>query len=76
MVREPAFRDAQFHTAFLDELLHKRAGKPFFTPDPSLEEVAAVAMAIGFAEAGSSDVGRGFSPANWRRRGREENLGE
>jgi acetyl-CoA carboxylase biotin carboxylase subunit len=71
MVREPAFRDAQFHTAFLDELLHKRAGKPFSTPDPSLEEVAAVAMAIAFAETGSAErLGRGLSPAGGQPVGR------
>ena len=88
MVREPAFRDAQFHTAFLDELLHQRAGKPFFTPDPSVEEVAAIAVAIesvagaaaraaAYSEGGPApaDSSRS-SPANWKRQGRVENLGE
>ena len=50
MLREPAFIEAQFHTSYLDELLHERAGRPFSTPDPSLEEVAAVAAAIAYLE--------------------------
>ncbi len=89
IVREPAFIEAQFHTAYLDELLHQRAGKPFSTPDASLEEVAAVAAALYMADARlkpgpTSDVAPGFSwasddvrlkpHATWRRRGREENL--
>jgi hypothetical protein len=44
MVRQPEFASAQFHTAYLDELLHSRAGRPFFTPDASIEEVAAIAV--------------------------------
>jgi acetyl-CoA carboxylase, biotin carboxylase subunit len=83
MLSEPAFLEAQFHTAFLDELLHKRAGESFSSPDPSLEEVAAVAAVIHVASA----VGSGFSRTNevrlkadptdqapWSRRAREENL--
>jgi acetyl-CoA carboxylase biotin carboxylase subunit len=88
ILREPAFLEAQFHTAYLDELLHKRAGKPFSTPDASFEEVAAVAAALYVADARlkpgpTSDVAPGFSRARpatidskttWVRRGREENL--
>ena len=85
LLREPAFIEAQFHTAYLDELLHKRTGKPFSTPDASLEEVAVVAAALYVA----SKVGSGFSrtaearlkadpttmdATTWARRGREENL--
>jgi acetyl-CoA carboxylase biotin carboxylase subunit len=57
IVRQPEFLRAQFHTAYLDELLHARAGKPFAAPDPSLEEVAAVAAAIEWAQAGSGRSG-------------------
>src|SRR3954469_17884598 len=53
IVRQPEFLRAQFHTAYLDELLHARAGKPFAPADPSLEEVAAVAAAIEWAQVDS-----------------------
>src|SRR4051812_1749974 len=56
IVRQPEFLRGQFHTAYLDELLHARAGKPFAAPDPSLEEVAALAVAIEWAQ-GQNDGG-------------------
>jgi acetyl-CoA carboxylase biotin carboxylase subunit len=46
MLRQPAFAQGRFDTAYLDELLQQRAGQPFSTPDPSLEEVAALAAAL------------------------------
>jgi acetyl/propionyl-CoA carboxylase alpha subunit len=46
MVEQPAFAEAAFHTGFLDELLQRRQGTPFFTADASLEEVAAIALAV------------------------------
>jgi acetyl-CoA carboxylase biotin carboxylase subunit len=77
MMRQPEFAAAQFHTAWLDELLHNRGGTPFSQPGPSLEEVAAVAAAIRAAQAGghalsSRDVSA--TDGQWKRRGREENL--
>ena len=50
MLAQPEFAAAQFHTAYLDELLHLRSGQPFFTPDPSVEEVAALAMALNWMD--------------------------
>jgi acetyl-CoA carboxylase biotin carboxylase subunit len=46
MLQQPAFVQAAFHTAYLDELLQQRQGTPFVTADPSLEEVAAMVMAL------------------------------
>jgi acetyl-CoA carboxylase, biotin carboxylase subunit len=77
MLRQPAFADGRFHTAYLDELLQQRAGEPFSMPNPSLEEVAALVAALeasarpplplrGFGETRptwSSPVGPGFSRA-------------
>jgi acetyl-CoA carboxylase, biotin carboxylase subunit len=76
LLRQPAFIEAQFHTAYLDELLHTRAGEPFSAPDASLEEVAAVAAAIHVASGFSrtSSVRLKADTTNWKGRGREENL--
>jgi acetyl-CoA carboxylase biotin carboxylase subunit len=77
-LRQPAFGSAQFHTAWLDELLHERAGRPFFQPDPSLQEVAAVAAAMHVASAVSrrspGSVMADSPGGPWVRRSREENL--
>jgi acetyl-CoA carboxylase biotin carboxylase subunit len=90
MLAQPEFASARFHTAYLDELLHTRAGEPFSTPDSSVEEVAALAMAIDWLEHRDRSVaptpggpglvapkprrGEGGTGDNWTRRGREENL--
>ena len=46
LLARPEFVEARFHTGFLDELLQQRAGEPFGEPDPSLEEVAAMAACL------------------------------
>jgi len=46
MLREPAFARGEFHTGYLDELLHSRRGEPFEAPDLSDTEVAAMAVAL------------------------------
>ena len=46
LLRQPAFAEGAFHTGFLDELLHTRQSRPFSTQDVSLEEVAAMALAL------------------------------
>ena len=51
LLAKPEFAAAEFHTRFLDELLQQRAGEPFAEPDPSLEEVAAVAACLAEASA-------------------------
>jgi acetyl-CoA carboxylase, biotin carboxylase subunit len=50
MLRQPAFEAGEFHTEFLDELLHSRGAEGFSDIDPSLEEVAAIAACIADAE--------------------------
>ena len=54
MLAQPAFEEAAFHTAYLDEVLQRRAGEPFSTADSSLAEVAAVAAALHLAESRST----------------------
>jgi len=46
MLRQPAFARGEFHTGYLDELLHSRRGEPFEAPDLSDTEVAAMAVAL------------------------------
>jgi acetyl-CoA carboxylase, biotin carboxylase subunit len=46
MLRERAFAEARFHTSYLDEVLQQRQGTPFLTAESSLEEVAAIALAV------------------------------
>jgi acetyl-CoA carboxylase biotin carboxylase subunit len=50
LLAQPAFAAAQFHTTFVDEVLHERQGASFGEADPSILEVAAVAAAIAAAE--------------------------
>jgi acetyl-CoA carboxylase biotin carboxylase subunit len=52
MLRQPAFIEARFHTAFLDELLQRRGEAGFSEVDPSLEEVAAIACCLTEASEG------------------------
>jgi acetyl-CoA carboxylase, biotin carboxylase subunit len=46
ILRQPAFVAADFHTGYLDELLHEWRDEPFSDPDPSLEEVAVIGAAL------------------------------
>ena len=77
MLDQPDFRDARFHTAYLDELLRSRAGEPFTSADDERIEVAVIATAIqhmtrgGRALSGPPD--RSGASA-WRARARTEGL--
>ena len=75
LLAQPAFRRAEFHTGYLDELLQQRRSEPFSEPDLSLEEVAAVAAAL---YAGRDARGRGGrvqpAPSAWKSRARLEGL--
>jgi acetyl-CoA carboxylase biotin carboxylase subunit len=46
ILQEPAFTEGRFHTSYLDEVLQQRQGTPFVAAEASLEEVAAVALAV------------------------------
>jgi acetyl-CoA carboxylase biotin carboxylase subunit len=74
IVRQPEFSAAQFHTAYLDELLHNRAGQAFSAPDPSVEEVAAIAVAIHVAESRHDSAPARTRDAEWKRMARAESL--
>ena len=74
IVRQPEFSSAQFHTAYLDELLHRRAGHAFSAPDASLEEVAAIVVALQIADGPQSSPPPRNSDGDWKRVARAENL--
>jgi acetyl-CoA carboxylase biotin carboxylase subunit len=62
MLRQPEFVAAEFHTEFLDELLHRRAGEAFADVDPSLEEVAAIVACIADIDSGGRSERTGPTP--------------
>jgi acetyl-CoA carboxylase, biotin carboxylase subunit len=47
LLAQPAFLDGRFHTTSLDELLTARNGRPFVEATPEMEEIAAIAVALG-----------------------------
>ncbi len=75
---QPEFRDARFHTTYLDEILASRNGRPFVEPGPAVEDLAVIAAAVQTAlappaaSAGESDRTPG---SLWRARARTEGLG-
>jgi acetyl/propionyl-CoA carboxylase alpha subunit len=60
LLARPEFIEARFHTRYLDGLLQQRSGEPFGGPDPSLEEVAAIAACL--VEASSDGRGSADRP--------------
>jgi acetyl/propionyl-CoA carboxylase alpha subunit len=73
MLAQRAFRDAEFHTSYLDELLQQRQGEPFSSAGPSHEEVAAFAAALHVARRPAPAVG-GAAAAGWKQYARGEGL--
>jgi acetyl-CoA carboxylase, biotin carboxylase subunit len=72
MLQQPAFVNAEFHTAYLDEVLQQRQGTPFLRPEASLEEVAAVAAAL--ASVSRRAPGSPVSRSEWKNLARVEGL--
>jgi hypothetical protein len=74
MLDQPSFTAGTFHTSFLDELLHQRRGEPFLRPDPSYEEVAAIAAGLLEAAAAGRPVPGGGQGPGWKNQVRRESL--
>jgi acetyl-CoA carboxylase biotin carboxylase subunit len=78
MLEQPAFVDARFHTAYLDEVLRSRAGQPFTPPDEARTEVAVIAAAIAQISRSSRSPHLPDSPlspaSNWKAGARAEGL--
>jgi acetyl-CoA carboxylase biotin carboxylase subunit len=47
LLAQPDFQAGRFHTTYLDEVLRSRNGRPFVEVTPAVEELAAVAAALG-----------------------------
>jgi acetyl-CoA carboxylase biotin carboxylase subunit len=89
LLARPEFVEARFHTGYLDELLQQRSGKSFGDPDPSLEEVAALAACLAEATKETAALQTGVmssstreypqvarSGRSWKGRARRESLRE
>ena len=73
LLRQPAFVDGSFDTAFVDRVLAERQGQPFEERDPDAEEVAILAAAL-HARAARVDA-QGVGPmSGWLRAARSEAL--
>jgi acetyl-CoA carboxylase, biotin carboxylase subunit len=46
LLAQPEFVEGRFHTAYLDEVLRARNGRPFVEPPPDVEDLAAMAAAL------------------------------
>ena len=76
MLAQPEFIEARFHTAFLDEVLRRRAGEPFSSPSSDVDpDVAAIVAALHLDARRSAPV-PGMAPAasRWAARARTEGL--
>jgi len=73
LLGDPDFLAARVDTTFLDRVLAARAGAPFLEPDPALDDVAALAMALH--ETYGTRNGSAQAPASrWTRHARAEAL--
>jgi acetyl/propionyl-CoA carboxylase alpha subunit len=83
LVSRPEFSEARFHTGYLDELLQQRAVVFSGEPDPSIEEVAAIAACLIEAESRAVPGAAGRTQAHegpatrargWKGHARQEGL--
>jgi acetyl-CoA carboxylase biotin carboxylase subunit len=76
MVRQPEFADGRFHTAFLDEVLQRRNGAPFFEAEASAQEVAAItAVLVELLDADAHrDRADAATTSRWAAAGRAQGL--
>jgi len=75
LLDQAVFRDAAFHTDFLDALLQQRRGKSFSEPEPSLQEVALIAAAL-HVTGGTASPPREILDSAWTQQARRESLRE
>ena len=73
LLDQAVFRDAAFHTEFLDTLLQQRRGKSFSEPEPSLQEVALIAAAL-HATGRPASPPRAIVDSGWTLQARRESL--
>ncbi len=78
MLDQPDFIAGKFHTAYLDQVLRSRAGKPFTLANEEQVEVAVIAAAIEQTRRVQKDPPYLLSdpPSKWKARARAEGLRE
>ena len=74
LLDQPLFREAAFHTEFLDTLLQQRHGASFSEPESSLREVALIAAAIYGSRGAPAVPSSSTRPGAWTQQARIENL--
>jgi len=74
LLAQEAFRSGAFHTAYLDQVLAERHGRPFAAPDERLEDVAAMAAAIQALWAAGGSGTTGSRSSRWKAEARAEGL--
>jgi acetyl-CoA carboxylase, biotin carboxylase subunit len=77
LLAQPEFIEGRFHTAYLDDVLRARNGRPFGEADPEAEELAAIAAVIHATLPGpaiSSSVPVQPSTGRWRAQARADGL--
>src|SRR5262249_49837493 len=78
LLATPEFVTGRFHTAYLDEVLAGRNGRPFAEPTPEQEDLAAIAAALHttFSSADSQRDTRPEAARRWKAQARAEGLRE
>ena len=74
LLAQPEFVSGRFHTAYLDELLKARNGRPFIEIPSVVEEVAAMGAALQAALAPAGVVAAASGEDAWKAQARVEGL--
>src|SRR5207248_8670826 len=81
LLEQPDFAAGRFHTAYLDEILQHRNGRPFLEPTAEVEDLAAMAAALQATLSPQAAAGPEWAPAQpdppargWRAQARAEAL--
>jgi len=78
LLAQPEFAAAKFHTAYLDEALAARGGRPFAEPSPEAIDLGAIAAAIHAATSGAAAAadgnGQARTDSRWKAEARLEGV--
>jgi acetyl-CoA carboxylase biotin carboxylase subunit len=75
LLAQPQFVDGAFHTAYLDDVLRARDGRPFADATPAVEDVAAIAAALhAILFPSAKDVDSHTPERRWKAQARAEGL--
>jgi len=78
LLAQPEFAAGRFHTAYLDEALAARSGRPFAEPSPEAIDLGAIAAAIHTATSGAAAAadgnGQARTDSRWKAEARLEGV--